>query len=146
MVIALGADHAGYALKAHIGAVLANLGYEVRDVGTHSLDSVDYPDYAVAVAKAVNSGEAERGILVCGSGIGVSITANKFEGIRAANCLTVEMAVLCRQHNNANILTLGERLVDHQTAEAIVQAFLATEFEGGRHTRRVEKIHLLTGC
>lgn len=146
MIIALGADHAGYSLKTHIGGVITSWGHEVRDVGTHSRDSVDYPDYAVAVARAVRKGEAERGILVCGSGIGVSITANKFEGIRAANCLTVEMAVLCRQHNNANILTLGERLVDPQTAEAIVQAFLATEFEGGRHERRVEKMHLLTGC
>lgn len=146
MVIALGADHAGYALKSHLCTIIEGWGHEVRDFGTNSLDSVDYPDYAAAVAKAVGSGEVEWGILVCGSGIGVSITANKFEGVRAADCVTVEMAVLSRQHNNANVLTLGERLLDKQTAEAIVQAFLTTEFEGGRHTRRVEKIHSLSGC
>lgn len=146
MIIAIGADHAGYTLKTHLATVLAGWGHEVRDFGTHSLDSVDYPDFATAVAKTVQSGEAERGILVCGSGIGVSITANKFKGIRAANCVTVEMAMLCRQHNNANVLTVGERLIDKQTAENIAQAFLTTEFEGGRHTRRVEKIHELSGC
>ncbi len=146
MTIAIGADHAGYELKQHLGEKLKEAGYKVFDMGTHSTDSVDYPDYAVKACEKVVAGEAAAGILVCGSGIGVSITANKVKGIRAANCLTVEMAELSRKHNNANVLTLGARLVDEHTAEAIVRAFLETEFEGGRHEQRVGKIHSLTGC
>lgn len=146
MRIAIGADHAGYALKQHIGERLRSLGHEVADYGTDSPTSVDYPDYAVAACERVASGEAEYGVLVCGSGIGVSIAANKVKGIRAANCVTVEMAQLSRQHNNANVLTIGSRLVDETTADAIVDAFLLTAFEGGRHENRVAKIHLLTGC
>ncbi len=146
MNIVIGADHAGYELKQYVGEKLQHAGYEVQDVGTHSIDSVDYPDYAVQACEKIIHGEADYGILVCGSGIGVSITANKLKGIRAANCLTVEMAELSRKHNNANVLTLGARLVDKQTAEAIVEAFLATVFEGGRHEQRVAKIHSLTGC
>ena len=106
---------------------------------------MDYPDVAVEVAKQVASKEVERGILVCGSGIGVSIVANKTEGVRAANCVNEEMASLSRQHNDANVLTLGERLVDTKTALSMVDIFLSTQFEGGRHQQRVEKIHDLTG-
>jgi ribose 5-phosphate isomerase B len=146
MTIALGADHAGFELKQYIKEKLEEKNYTVQDYGTNSAESVDYPDFAVATARAVAEGKAERGILICGSGIGVNITANKVEGIRAANCLTTEMAALSRQHNNANVLTLGSRLVDEKTAEDIALTFLATEFEGGRHERRVEKIHSLTGC
>ena len=146
MNIVVGADHAGYELKQHIAEKLKQAGHTVVDVGTHSLESTDYPDYAVKACEKVVANEAGLGILVCGSGIGVSITANKVQGIRAANCVTEEMARLSRQHNNANMLTLGARLVDRETAEKIVEAFLTTEFEGGRHEKRVDKIHSLTGC
>lgn len=145
MNLALGSDHAGFRYKQELATFLAEQGHTIRDAGTHSLDSVDYPDFAVAVARAVASGEAEFGVLVCGSGIGVSITANKVSGVRAANCLTEEMARLARQHNNANVVTLGERLISLDTTKAIVVAFLATPFEGGRHAGRVSKIHDLTG-
>jgi ribose 5-phosphate isomerase B len=117
----------------------------VNDLGTYSKDSMDYPDVAVEVAKQVASKEVERGILVCGSGIGVSIVANKTEGVRAANCVNEEMASLSRQHNDANVLALGERLVDTKTALSMVDIFLSTPFEGGRHQQRVDKIHDLTG-
>lgn len=146
MTIALGADHAGFELKQYIKEKLEEKNYTVQDYGTYSAESVDYPDFAAATANAVADGKAEKGILICGSGIGVNITANKIKGIRAANCLTPEMAALSRQHNNANVLTLGSRLVDEKTAEEIALTFLTTEFEGGRHERRVEKIHTLTGC
>lgn len=142
----MGADHAGYTLKQLLSEGLTALGYTILDFGTHSLESVDYPDFASAASKAVADGRAEYGILVCGSGIGVSITANKVKGIRAANCLTPEMAALARLHNNANVLTLGERLVAPELAQTIVKTFLDTSFEGGRHERRVEKIHSTTGC
>jgi ribose 5-phosphate isomerase B len=146
MNLALGSDHAGYRTKQELLAYLQSLGHTVRDFGTHSLDSVDYPDVAAAVARSVASNEEEFGVLVCGSGIGVSITANKVHGVRAANCLTEEMARLARQHNNVNVVTLGERLVSMDAAKAIVSVFLETPFEGGRHERRVKKIHDLTGC
>lgn len=144
--ISLGADHAGYSLKQFLSEYLSKNGHTILDFGTYSAESVDYPDFAAAAANAVADGRADYGILVCGSGIGVSITANKIKGIRAANCVTPEMAILARQHNNANILTLGERLIDRKTAEVMVEAFLQTPFEGGRHERRVEKIHSVTGC
>ena len=145
MIIAIGSDHAGFTRKQEILDHLQTLGHEVKDLGTYSKDSMDYPDVAVAVAKLVASKEVERGILVCGSGIGVSIVANKTEGVRAANCVTEEMASLSRQHNDANVLALGERLVDEKTALAMVDIFLTTPFEGGRHEQRVSKIHDLTG-
>ena len=145
MKIAIGADHAGFEYKEEIGAFLREMNIDVQDCGTHSAERVDYPDYAVAVAHLVASHDADFGILVCGSGIGVSITANKVEGVRAANCLTGEMAHVARAHNNANVLCLGERLVSLFEAKDIVRAFLHAEFEGGRHTVRVEKIHNLTG-
>lgn len=146
MTIAIGADHAGFELKQYIKNCLEEKGYTVEDFGTYSTESVDYPDFAAVTARSVADGKAEMGILVCGSGIGVNITANKIRGIRAANCLTTEMAALSRQHNNANVLTLGSRLVDEKTAEEIVTTFLTTPFEGGRHENRVNKIHSLTGC
>jgi ribose 5-phosphate isomerase B len=145
MIIALGSDHAGFTRKQEILEHLQALGHEVKDLGTYSKDSMDYPDVAVEVAKLVASKEVERGILVCGSGIGVSIVANKTEGVRAANCVNEEMASLSRQHNDANVLTLGERMVDTKTALAMVDIFLTTSFEGGRHEQRVNKIHDLTG-
>jgi ribose 5-phosphate isomerase B len=146
MTLALGSDHAGFAYKQALADFLKQEGHTVHDFGTHSTDSVDYPDFAAAASRAVADGAADFGVLVCGSGIGVSITANKIAGIRAANCLTEEMAGLARQHNNANVVTVGERLVSLDAAKAIVHAFLATPFEGGRHAGRVDKIHSLTGC
>lgn len=145
MIIAIGSDHAGFTRKQEILEHLQALGHEVKDLGTYSKDSMDYPDIAVEVAKLVASNEVERGILVCGSGIGVSIVANKTEGVRAANCVNEEMASLSRQHNDANVLTLGERMVDAKTALSMVDIFLNTPFEGGRHEQRVNKIHDLTG-
>ena len=144
--IAIGSDHAGFRYKQELALFLAENGYKIQDVGTYSLDSVDYPDFAAAVAHSVADGDVEYGVLVCGSGIGVAITANKVVGVRAANCQTEEMARLARQHNNANVVTVGERLVSLDAAKSIVQAFLSTPFEGGRHEKRVEKIHALTGC
>ena len=140
MRIAIGADHAGFVLKDQLGSLLADAGHEVRDLGTHSAESVDYPDYAEAVARAVAEGSAERGILVCGTGIGMAIGANRIRGVRAAACIDLFSARLCRQHNDANVLTLGSRIVALPLAEAILEVFLATSFEGGRHARRVAKL------
>ncbi|MCC7439808.1 MAG: ribose 5-phosphate isomerase B [Armatimonadetes bacterium] len=145
--IALGADHAGVNYKQQIAVLLQQQGDTVLDFGTNSTESTDYPDHAAAAANAVARGDADSAILVCGSGIGVSIVANKVAGIRAANCLTPEMAKLARQHNDANVLTIGERLVDWGTAQQIVDTFLATDAsDNPRHRNRVEKIHTLTGC
>lgn len=143
--IAIGADHAGFTAKAALAEHLCKNGYEVVDLGTHSSESVDYPDFAVAVARAVASKKADYGVLLCGSGIGVSIVANKVSGIRAANCCSPHMAQLARQHNDANILCMGARMHSLEELIAITDAFFASSFEGGRHTRRVEKIHTLTG-
>jgi ribose 5-phosphate isomerase B len=115
-------------------------------MGTDSTDSVDYPDYAYRAAKKVSDGEADLVIVVCGSGIGVSITANKAPGVRCALCMTPEMAALARQHNNANGLAMGARLITPDTAEKIISTFLSTDFEAGRHERRVKKIHSLSNC
>jgi len=145
MNIAIGSDHAGFERKQEILEHLLSLGHEVQDLGTYSKDSMDYPDIAVEVALKVAQNQVERGVLICGSGIGVSIVANKTEGVRAANCVNEEMARLARQHNDANVLTLGERLVDKTTAINMVDIFLTTSFEGGRHEQRVSKIHNLTG-
>lgn len=145
--IAVAADHGGLEYKDRIAEMLRSEGREVIDFGTNAKESTDYPDYARQAAEAVSRGDAERGIIVCGSGIGVSIVANKSAGVRAANCLTPEMASLAREHNNANVLTLGERLVNWETARQIVQTFLETPASTDeRHERRVEKIHSLTGC
>jgi ribose 5-phosphate isomerase B len=144
--IALAADHGGVDYKDRIAELLRGRGHDVIDFGPSSTQSCDYPDYAYPAAQAVSRGEAEQGIIVCGSGIGVSIVANKSEGVRAANCTSVEMARLAREHNDANVLTIGERLVDWPTAQQIVETFLATPSSGDeRHRRRVEKIHALTG-
>lgn len=145
MKIAIGADHAGFELKNQLGAVLRQTGHEVCDFGTHSAESTDYPDYAVRVAKAVASGTVERGVLVCGSGVGMSIAANKVRGIRAAPGVTLEEVRLTRAHNNLNVLTLGARFTDPALARELLRTFLATPFEdsdndGGRHARRVAKI------
>jgi ribose 5-phosphate isomerase B len=142
--IAIGADHAGFAYKEQIKEFLLSMHVDVRDFGTTTDASTDYPDYAHSVAQAVASGQAQYGILVCGTGIGMSIVANKHAGVRAANTESVEGAKLARQHNDANILTLGARLTPWEKAKEIIAAFLATPFEGGRHQRRVDKIHTLT--
>ncbi len=141
MRIALGADHAGYLLKDHIRQYIVERGHSVIDEGTNTSDSVDYPDYAVKVAEDVAAGRAERGILVCGSGIGMAITANKVPGIRAANICSEYEAQMSREHNNLNVLTLGARVLNEAAAEHIVQIWLDTPFSGGRHSGRLEKIH-----
>ncbi len=138
--ILLAADHAGYALKTELMTHLADLGWAPEDLGTDSPDSVDYPDYAARLSDAVAAGRAPLGVLICGAGIGMSIAANRVPGVRAANCLTEEMASLAREHNDANVLCLGSRLLQPTQAKKILWTFLETPFSGGRHQRRVEKI------
>ncbi len=138
--IAIGADHAGFPLKEQIKKYLSNLQYEVIDFGTFSEERADYPDFAHPVALAVESKETIFGILVCGSGNGVNMAANKHQGIRSALCWNKEIAELARQHNDANILALPARFISNETALQMVQSFLTTPFEGGRHQSRVEKI------
>ena len=145
MKIAVASDHAGFKHKTKIAKWLKEEGHEVKDFGCHSADSIDYPDFAFPAASSVAGGESEFGVIICGSGIGVSIVANKVKGIRAASCCTVGMSKLSRQHNDANVITFGERLVDIALAKEMVRVFLSTEFEGGRHSERVDKIHSLTG-
>lgn len=140
MNIAIGADHAGFEYKELLKKHLEQNGHQVKDFGTHSLDSVDYPDFAHPVASAVEKKEFELGVLICGSANGVAITANKRQGIRAAICWTEEIASLARQHNNANIVCVPARFVSRDLAEKITDKFLATPFEGGRHETRVNKI------
>ena len=140
MRLAAASDHAGFPLKNHLVAWLRGRGHEVVDLGTHSAESTDYPDFAHEVARRIASGEFERGLLVCGTGIGMSITANRHAGVRAARCLTEYDARMARAHNDANVLALGERVTGAGLAEAILETFLATAFEGGRHARRVERI------
>ncbi len=140
MKVAIGCDHGGLHLKEDIKSLLADGGYEVTDFGTNSTDSGDYPDIAVPVANAVANGEFDRGILICGTGIGIGIAANKVKGIRAALCHDTFSAHASREHNNANILTMGERIIGPGLARDIVKIWLTTEFEGGRHERRVAKI------
>lgn len=139
--IAIGSDHAGFEHKEALKKWLENNSYSVKDFGTHSLDSVDYPDFAHPVADAVEKNEVDSGMLLCGSANGVAITANKHPGIRAALCWTEEIAALARQHNNANIVCIPARFVSYAQAEKILHTFLTTSFEGGRHERRVEKIN-----
>jgi len=145
LTIAIGSDHAGFELKEAIRNYLEFLEVTVKDFGTFSTDSVDYPDYAFAVASAVAKGEFDRGILICGTGLGMSIVANKVKGIRAAECTTPDLAEMSRRHNNANVLTMGGRVLSAEEAKNIVRVWLETGFEGGRHQRRVDKIHQLTG-
>lgn len=140
MKIALGSDHAGFPLKERIKEFLKNKGFQVIDVGTHSVESVHYPNFAEKVSRAVQRGEADRGILICGTGIGMCITANKFKGIRAALCTNEYMARMSRRHNDANVLCLGERVLGVELALSIVEAWLEEGFEGGRHEVRVKLI------
>jgi ribose 5-phosphate isomerase B len=139
-IVALGADHGGYKMKQMLAAHLSKAGYLVIDCGTHSTESVDYPDLALAVAEKVSSGEAWRGIVIDGAGIGSCMTANKVSGVRAAMCYDHATAVNSREHNDANVLTLGAGLIGDALAQQIVDTWLVTEFGGGRHTRRVDKI------
>jgi ribose 5-phosphate isomerase B len=141
MKIALGADHAGYLLKDRLRQYITDCGHQVIDEGTNNSDSVDYPDYAAKVAQHVASGRAERGILVCGSGVGMAIAANKVPGIRAANICSAYEAQMSREHNDLNVLTLGARILDESDARHIVQIWLSTPFSGGRHSGRLEKLH-----
>jgi ribose 5-phosphate isomerase B len=138
--IAIGCDHAGFEYKESIKKQLQSQGIVVLDKGTHSADSVDYPDFIHPVADLVESGKAGLGIVICGSGNGVAMTANKHQGIRAALCWTEELAALARQHNNANVLALPARFISPELALGIVNSFLSASFEGGRHARRVNKI------
>ncbi len=140
MKIAIGADHAGFKLKEAVKSFLMSKGYKVIDEGTYSEDSVDYPDFAKKVANDLKGNAADFGILVCGTGIGMSIAANRIKGIRAALCLFPEMAKLARAHNNANILVLPGRLIGPELANWIVEAFLSESFQGGRHEKRIQKL------
>lgn len=143
-MIAIGSDHAGYEYKEKIKKLLSSMNLSYEDMGTDSPDSTDYPDYGHKVAEAVSRGKAERGILVCGTGIGMSIVANKHKGVRAAAAQSLEAARLSRAHNDANILCIGARVTTWVDAQEIVKVFLGTGFEGGRHQRRVDRIHSLT--
>ena len=138
--VAIGSDHAGYDLKEAVGPLLRDRGHDVIDVGTGSVESVDYPVYASRAAHLVAVGEADRAVIVCGSGVGVSIAANKIDGIRAVNAHDPEEAEMSRRHNDANVLALAGRRIPPAEAASIVERFLATDFEGGRHERRVEEI------
>ncbi|QNB47057.1 ribose 5-phosphate isomerase B [Thermanaerosceptrum fracticalcis] len=140
MRIAIGSDHGGYQLKEEIKKALLEKKYEIKDFGTHSTDSCDYPDIALPLAQAVAAGEFDKGILICGTGIGISIAANKVPGIRAALCHDTFSARASREHNDANILALGERVIGKGLALEIVDVWLASEFSGGRHQKRVDKI------
>ncbi|MBP2310773.1 ribose 5-phosphate isomerase B [Azospirillum soli] len=140
-IIALASDHAGYELKAQIGAQLSAAGFEVLDLGCNGPQSVDYPDFAAAMAEAITGGKAERGVLICGSGIGISIAANRHAGVRAALVHDVTTARLAREHNDANVVALGARIVGPEIAKDCVTVFLNTAFEGGeRHSRRIVKM------
>lgn len=140
MTIAIGSDHGGYALKETVKAYLNEIGVEFKDFGTYTTESCDYPDIAKIVAKAVVDGDYEKGILICGTGIGIGIAANKIHGIRAALCHDTFSAQYSRRHNDANILTMGERVIGPGLACEVVRVWLSSEFEGGRHAKRVAKI------
>lgn len=138
--IAIASDHAGFEMKTKLTEELKALGHEVLDLGAHGEESVDYPDFGFAMAKALDQGEAERGVLVCGSGIGISIAANRHAAVRAALIHDQLGARLARQHNDANVICFGGRLIGVEVAKDALRAFLETEFEGGRHARRVDKL------
>jgi ribose 5-phosphate isomerase B len=140
MKIAIGSDHRGFEAKTRIISILHQLGHEILDAGPHSRDSVDYPDFAFEVARAVSEGRAERGILICGTGIGMCIAANKLRGVRAAPCHDCITAEMSRRHNDANVLCLSADLLGEELIDRMVRIWLETPFEGGRHARRVEKI------
>lgn len=139
-MIGIACDHAGFQMKEELKVFLGELGYQVKDFGTHSEESMDYPDVAHPLALAVESGECEFGIALCGSGNGISMTLNKHQQIRAALCWNTELAALAKQHNNANILSLPARFISVELAKEIVKSYINATFEGGRHQRRVEKI------
>ena len=143
MIISMGCDHGGYLLKEHVKKYLTEQGHEVKDFGCHSLDSCDYPQFGAAAARAVADGSCEKGIVICTSGIGISISANKIKGIRCALCSEPLSAEMTRRHNNANMLAMGAGMTGPNLAERIVDTFLTTEFEGGRHQRRVDGISAL---
>ncbi len=145
MKLAIGADHAGYYLKEQIKEFLKNKNIDFKDYGTFKIESCDYPEYAYKVGQAVVNGEADLGILICGTGIGMSITANKIKGIRAALVYDEQTAKLSRQHNDANVLCMGGRLTPEEEAKKIVDIWLNTSFEGGRHEKRIKLISQLTG-
>jgi ribose 5-phosphate isomerase B len=138
--VAIGSDHAGFALKESLVETLAQLGYETIDLGTDSVDSVDYPDFAHAVAAALGAGKADKGVLICGSGIGISMAANRHPDVRAALVHDALGARMCRQHNDANVIVFGGRMIGIEVARDCLDVFLNTEFEGGRHQRRIDKI------
>lgn len=138
--IAIAGDHAGYELKKYLVEYLTGKGYQLKDFGTNGPESVDYPDFAHPLAKSVSSGENDIGITICGSGNGISMVANKYTGIRAALCWNVEISKLARAHNDANVCSLPARFITNEEARDIVEAFLSTDFEGGRHQKRIEKI------
>jgi len=140
MKLAIGSDHAAFESKEHLKTFLGSLGHDVVDVGTDSLVSCDYPDYAAQVSRLVQTSSVERGILICGTGIGMSIAANRFTGVRAALCYTVELARLSRLHNDANVLCLGARTQSQSAMEAILGTWLSTDWEGDRHAQRLQKI------
>ncbi len=140
MKVALGSDHGGFVLKSSILSLISDMGLETKDFGCNSSDSVDYPDFAEKVARGVSEGHFERGVLICGTGIGMSMAANKFPNVRAALCHNVYTARLSREHNDANILVMGERVIGSGLAREMVRVWLETPFDGGRHARRVDKI------
>ena len=141
--MAIGSDHAGFALKGELAELLATLGHEVSDLGTDSEDRVDYPDFGAAVAAEVAEGRADFGVGVCGSGLGIAMAANKIPGVRAAPLCDATTARLAREHNDANVACFGARLVDPETAKEALQVFCATDFQGGRHAHRVQKLDSL---
>lgn len=140
MKVAIGGDHAGYEYKAKLIQKLESLSYEVKDFGPFSTESVDYPDFVHPLSSAIEQGEFELGIVICGSGNGVAITANKHQGVRAALCWNEDLAALARQHNDANVIALPARFISYELAEKLAEIFLSTPFEGGRHANRVNKI------
>ena len=140
MKIAIASDHGGYDYKQELIPYIESLGHQVLDLGCHGPASVDYPDYGILCAQAVARGEADRGVVICGTGIGMSISANKVPGIRCALCTDPVMARLTREHNDANMLAMGGRIIGIELAKGIVQVFLSTEFSGGRHKTRIDKI------
>ena len=140
MKVAIGSDHRGFRLKERIKGILQRLGHEIIDVGCNGEESVDYPDFAFEVGERVASGSVDRGVLICGSGIGMSIAANKVKGVRASLCRTVDDAVMTRRHNDSNVLALSEKSTDDPAIDELVQKWLETPFDGGRHKRRIDKI------
>lgn len=143
MQISIGCDHAGFELKERVKQYLKDSDHQIDDQGTFNCESTDYPDFAATVAQTVSEARSERGILICGTGIGMSITANKVAGVRAALCHSVETARLSRQHNDSNVLAIGARVLEPELALAIVEEWLQAQFEGGRHQKRLDKIGLL---